>query len=140
MNGDPADSVSRYFAERQNPGVISAYLFGSWAKARAHSESDVDVAVLLRHERYPERRERFDYRVRLASELPREVGTELVDVIVLNDAPPQFARTILQQGKRIFCSDSEADRAFARATLLRAADIDPFLRRTRKRKLEAFGA
>jgi hypothetical protein len=37
----------------------------------------------------------------------------------------------------VFCVDDEAARAFARDAQLRAADLEPFLRRTRRTKLEA---
>jgi hypothetical protein len=37
------------------------------------------------------------------------------------------------------CSDPEADHAFRRDSQLRAADLEPFLRRARALKLEALG-
>jgi hypothetical protein len=37
-------------------GVVSAYLFGSHAEARAHRESDVDVGVLLDRRAFPSAR------------------------------------------------------------------------------------
>jgi hypothetical protein len=38
-------------------------------------------------------------------------------------------------GRRIYCSDPDLDHAFVRDVQLRAADLEPFLRRTRARKL-----
>jgi hypothetical protein len=32
-----------------------------------------------------------------------------VDLVVLNDAPPQFARHVLTGGRRVFCRDAEID-------------------------------
>lgn len=120
------------------PGVASAYLFGSVATGRAHRESDVDVGVLLDWDRYPQARDRFGARLRLIGLLRAAVERE-VDVVVLNDAPPTLARHIVTTGRRIVTVDPEADHVFVRTTLSRAADLEPFLRRTRRIKLEALG-
>jgi predicted nucleotidyltransferase len=117
--------------------VTSAYLFGSHAAGRAHRESDVDVGVLLSWERYPNRDERFEARVRLGSELIHALRENEVDVVVLNDAPPLFARRIVWAGIRAYVADPDVDRDFVRDVQLRAADVEPFLRRMRRRKLEA---
>jgi hypothetical protein len=41
------------------------------------------------------------------------------------------------RGRRLLCVDAEADHAFVRDVQLRAADLEPFLRRTRRLKLQA---
>lgn len=45
------------------PGVVSAYLFGSFAEGRQHAQSDIDIGVLLDRERFPTPSERFEARV-----------------------------------------------------------------------------
>jgi predicted nucleotidyltransferase len=99
----------------------------------------VDVAVLLSREAYPDARARFEERVRLNAWLVAELRTNLVDVVVLNDAPPGLGRRIVTAGVRVFCRDAAADHAFVRDVQLRAADLEPFLRRTRRVKLAALG-
>lgn len=42
--------------------------------------------------------------------------------------------------REIFCSDAAADHAFVRDVQLRAADLEPFLRRLRRVKLEALAS
>lgn len=118
-------------------GVVSAYLFGSVVDGRAHRESDLDIGVLLDWTLHPSSRERFEARLQLTGRLGAAARRNDVDVVILNDAPPQFARAIVTKGRRAFCADSEADHAFVRNTLLRAADLEPFLRRTRRVKLLA---
>ena len=76
-------------------------------------------------------------RVRLSAWIAAELGVPGVDVVVLNDAPPQLGRRIVTAGTRVFCADPEADHAFVRDVQLRAADLEPFLRRTRRVKLAA---
>lgn len=137
----PEDAVTAQLAgafDRARPhGVISAYLFGSHAEGRAHRESDVDVAILLSRSVFASGEARFDERVRLSSWIASELHTNAVDVVVLNDAPPHFARRICTTGLRIFCVDVAADHAFRRDAQLRAADLEPFLQRMRRLKLTA---
>lgn len=118
------------------PGVVSAYLFGSTVEGRTHRQSDVDVAVLLDRGRYPRAADRFDARLRLISRLQAAIGGEL-DLVVLNDAPPQLGRHILTRGRQALVADPELDHAHLRQTLSRAADLEPFLRRARAVKLRA---
>lgn len=119
------------------PGIVSAYLFGSVADGRAHRESDLDVGVLLDRLVYPDARDRFEARLELTGRLGTATRRNDVDVVILNDAPPHLARAIVTGGRRVFCADPEADHAFLRTTMLRAADLEPFLRRARRVKLKA---
>jgi predicted nucleotidyltransferase len=79
-------------------GLISAYLFGSHAKGRAHRESDVDVAVLLAWERYPTAKDRFEARVRLGAAVGAALRCARVDLVVLNDVPPALGQRIVTTG------------------------------------------
>jgi len=130
-------SVLAKAIEEDGEDVVSAYLFGSHAAARAHSESDVDVAVLFDPTRHADRGARARRVLRLASELIAATHCNRVDVVALNDAPPELAAAALHHGVRLFCTDPERDCAFRRRTLLLAADQAPFLRRTRRVKLAA---
>jgi predicted nucleotidyltransferase len=121
----------------QQPAVLAGYLFGSYADGRAHRESDIDVALLLDRSTHPTARSRFEARLLLIAEVAHALHRNDVDVVILNDAPPTLARAILTQGRKVICRDAEAEHAFVRTTLLRAADLDPFLRRMRARKLTA---
>lgn len=132
-----AKELEEFFRRSGEPGCVSAYLFGSMADDRAHRESDIDVGVLLSRDRYPTPRKRFDERVRLSARLVQELKHELLDVVILNDAPPLLGRRIITDGIRVFCADREADHAFVRDVQLRAADLEPFLRRAARVKLAA---
>jgi predicted nucleotidyltransferase len=129
--------VELSFRDAAPSGVVSVYLFGSHAQGRAHRESDVDVGVLLSHALCRTPADRFVQRVRLTTMLMGALHTNALDVVVLNDAPPLLARHIVTAGRRVYCTDDAADRAFVRDVQLRAADIEPFLRRTRRIKLAA---
>ena len=131
-----AERLLRFFREPSVPGVASVYLFGSSARGARHRESDLDVAVLLDEKAYPTRGHRGDIRVRLSAELVAASGSNEVDLLILNDLPPVFARSIVLQGLRLLRLDPQLDHAFVRDVQLRAADLEPFLARTRRTKLE----
>lgn len=115
--------------------MAAAYLFGSVARGSTHRESDIDLAVLLDWKRYPDRRARDEAQLALMAELMQELGTNAVDLVILNDAPPLFGRGILFHGQRLHVADAEAARAWERDVQLRAADLEPFVRRMRQRVL-----
>lgn len=88
---DPVASLARVLGRATPPGVAAAYAFGSHAEGRAHRESDVDVGVLLRRDHFATAQGRFEEGVRLASWLMAELRRPDVDLVVLNDAPPDLA-------------------------------------------------
>jgi predicted nucleotidyltransferase len=118
-------------------GLVAAFLFGSHAAGRSHRESDVDIGVLLDRTCFPSPRARFERGVEVSSRLQASLGTRLVDLVVLNDAPPGLGRRVVTSGRRLLDRDPEATHAFVRDAQLRAADLDPFLRWTREIKLAA---
>ncbi len=117
------------------PGVVSAYLFGSQREHRAHAESDVDVGVLLDRAASPTSNDRVEARLKLSTLLEYELAPRRADVVVLNDIPPEFAARIATTGLRVVCRSGSTDHAFRRDSQLRAADLQPVLRRTRDIKL-----
>jgi predicted nucleotidyltransferase len=137
MSQDYQTTLRSYFEDHPDLGVASAYLFGSHAEGRAHRESDVDVGILLQWDRHPTRDDRFDMRVRLGSELIHALKHNEVDIVILNDAPPLLGRKIIQDGIRVFVGDSRADHDYVRDIQILAADLEPWLRRWRKLRLEA---
>ena len=129
--------LADFFEEERASGIVSAYLFGSHAEDRAHRENDIDIGVLLDREIYATARERFDARLSLIGELGSCLESNAVDLVILNDAPPELAARIATEGIRVFCSDEDKNHAFVRDIQLRAADLKPFLERMRRIKLEA---
>lgn len=60
-------------------------------------------------------------------------------MVVLNDVPPHLGRRIVTTGVRVYCANPALDHAYVRDVQLRAADLEPFLRRMRRIKLAAVG-
>ncbi len=135
-DSDVGSVVARALAEVEAPQVSSAYLFGSVAEGREHRESDIDLGILLSWGSYPTAAERFDAGIRLAGSLQAALR-RTVDLVVLNDAPPLLGRHAVTRGRRIFCRDVRADHDYVRDVQLRAADLEPWLRRMGELKLRA---
>lgn len=104
----PCDLITRltsFFATR--PDVLFALLFGSAAAGRAHTESDVDIAVYLEDDEPDvsvERPRRFPQDEPLLAALERLCG-RAVDLIVLNRAPATVGGGALLTGTPLVIND-----------------------------------
>ena len=86
------DSVAK-----QQPGLISAFLFGSYAKDKQRSESDIDVALVIDN---LSDNDRFDTQVRLlvlASQIDNRIEPHPISKQDLNSNNP-FAVEIRRTG------------------------------------------
>lgn len=82
------------------PQVKLVYFFGSRAKGNDGPLSDYDFAVYLDEK---DKKKRFDMRLSLMGKLSNEIGTDAVDVVVLNDTEsPELKYNIIKEGKLIY--------------------------------------
>jgi len=81
------ESLSGLF--KYDPNIVFAYLFGGLLKERVAPLSDVDLSVYVKNPR------KLDY-LKLFSRISKQLGTDEVDLIILNDAPLSLAGRILQ--------------------------------------------
>lgn len=102
------------------PEVSLAYLFGSQAQVRAHSLSDVDVAVLFAAQITPAEQSRA--RLRLLGELMALLQREDVDLVVLNQASLLLRHRVLRDGRLLFANDDRERVRFAAETYRRYLD------------------
>lgn len=135
MTRDQIERSIRQIAD-EFEGIVSIYLFGSFAEGREHAESDVDLGVLLDRERYPAEDDRFDVRLLLSTALS-VVGGPQADIVILNDAPATLGRAIVTRGTRLVCRDFAKDHAFVRDVQLQAPDLELFLQRMRAITLDS---
>lgn len=75
-----------------SPNIIFAYLFGGLAKQKLNPLSDVDIAIYVKNPK------KLDY-LKLFSEVTDILGTDEVDLVILNDASTSLAGRILQDKK-----------------------------------------
>ena len=75
-----------------DPNIIFAYLFGGLLKDRFNPLSDVDLSVYVRNPK------KLDY-LDLFGRIARILGTDEIDLVILNDAPLSLTGRILQNRK-----------------------------------------
>jgi len=106
--------------------VLLVYLFGSRASGRAGPGSDYDLGVLLdRQEDSPARR------ARLTHELVVRLGTGALDVVFLNQAPPELAFAVIQ-GQLLYERDLATRVEYEAKVMGRYYDYLPYLRGQRR--------
>jgi predicted nucleotidyltransferase len=83
-----------------HPEVKLVYLFGSMARGDQGPMSDYDFAVYLDEK---DKKETTRIRFQLMDELSRALGTDRIDVVILDSVEsPELKYNILQEGKLIF--------------------------------------
>ncbi len=132
MTAPPTVDQLRSLLEDAPADVVATYLFGSFARGTASDTSDVDLAVLLRRRPLPTLEGRLlDYE----AHLERAIGRP-VQVVTLNDAPPDLAHRVLRDGLVLLERDRGARLRFEVRTRNLYFDLLPFLTRYRRRALE----
>jgi hypothetical protein len=86
-------------------GVVAAMLIGSQARGNPGPLSDVDVAIW--YDPDLDFRGHFDLQLRLAGEAGRALGTDEIDMVMLNHAPPLMRHRAIRDGKRLVERDHD---------------------------------
>lgn len=111
--------------------VVAAYVFGSVARGTTSATSDLDLGLLLAQTPPPTLEERLlDYE----ADLERTLDVP-VQVVLLNDAPPDLAHRILRDGVLLLERDRAARLRFEVRTRNLFFDLEPFLTRYRRRAI-----
>lgn len=97
----PLDAAARERLARalDREGVVAAMLIGSQARGDAGPLSDVDVAVW--HEPGLDPSQRLSLQLGLASAAADALGTDEVDVVMLNRAPPLLRQRAIRDAVRL---------------------------------------
>ncbi len=127
-NRDAPESGAKEGAEGHAQGIIAVYLFGSFARARAKAQSDVDLGFL--YESTPEstlRAQPFVLEADLADVLGRRV-----QCVVMNTAPPDLVHRILLAQMLLVDRNPGLRIRFEVNARNQYFDLKPFLDRYRK--------
>lgn len=109
------------------PEILDAYLFGSQARGDAGALSDIDVAVFI-DENLAEPGP-YGYDAELITDLMTELGTNDIDVVLLNRAPPLLYHRVLRDGELLVTRDLKATTTRAGYALSRYFDFLPQLKK-----------
>jgi predicted nucleotidyltransferase len=107
----------------QLKGIHLVDLFGSQIGGRTGPMSDYDLAVLL-----DPSAEAGQCQVRLSHDLAHRLGTDRVDVVVLNGAPIELAYAIIAHGELLYERDVATRVEYEAGVLSRYGDYLPVLR------------
>ena len=111
-------------ALEQNPAVRFAYVFGGAGRRELRPLSDVDVAVYLDDAVDPVRT-----RLDLIGVVTKHLGTDELDLVVLNRAPTALVGRILQSRRVITENDAFLRHRFESLALRKFLDFRIFERR-----------
>jgi hypothetical protein len=136
MAATPSLGALRALLSRAPAEVVAAYVFGSVARGTASTSSDVDVGLLLRTRPASTLEGRMlDYEAAMERALARPV-----QIVILNDAPPDLAYRVLRDGQVLLERDRAARLRFEVRTRNVYFDLLPILIEYRKRALERAAA
>ena len=123
-NQDIITKLMDFFSQQRDVGF--AYLFGSTARNKTRPLSDIDIAVYLReaNSEIDLFRERLNFLYRLSVLL----GTEKIDLILLNNSPIELTYRILKSGRLVSENDPRLKAAFYEKTIRDYLDFSPILR------------
>jgi len=132
MIAAPSFEALRALLAEAPADVVAAYLFGSVARGTASASSDLDLALLLggAAARTLETRQ-LDFEGKLERAIKRPV-----QIVILNDAPPDLVHRVLRDGRLLLERDRAARLRFEVRARSLYFDLLPFLLRYRKRALE----
>ncbi len=85
-------------ANKNLPGLISIYRFGSWGTPYARADSDIDLAVL------PQSAMDSAFLWDVAQDIAKVTGKD-VDLVDLLQASTVMRMQVISTGKRLYCSD-----------------------------------
>jgi predicted nucleotidyltransferase len=117
----------RGFFEAHDRGFVAVYLFGSVARGDAQRPGDVDIAVL--------RGSRKSGLERLETSTQQALEGRLgqpVDLVVLDDAPPDLAHRVLRDGILVAQTDRSKRVAWEVRSRAEYFDLLPFIHRIRR--------
>jgi hypothetical protein len=117
------DELAKALAAR--PEICEAYLFGSQARGDSQPHSDVDVAVYI--DPTAPMDAGFGIDCEIAADLMKALGTNDVDVVLLNRAGPLLYHRVLRDGIRVLARDLVAATRREGMALSRYCDYLPQL-------------
>jgi predicted nucleotidyltransferase len=104
---------------RTEDDVLALFLYGSYGTPTQSPLSDVDLALLFRPSRTPDRERELEIR----GEILNLLGEEDVSITLLERSDPIFQHEVLRTGRTLFCADQAELADFVEHVLDRHADF-----------------
>lgn len=117
------DALERLSNALDHEGVVAAMLIGSQARGNPGPLSDVDIAVW--HDSGLDSAAALRLQLRLAADAGHAIGTNEVDLVMLNHAPPLMRHRAIRDGKRLVERDRDERVRLETRTILDYLDTAP---------------
>jgi predicted nucleotidyltransferase len=130
-------ALERLGAVLDREGVVAAMLIGSQARGESGPLSDIDLGIW--HDPGLDPRARLQLRLELAGAASEALGTDEVDVAMLNDASPLMRHGAIRDGRALVERDRDERVRLETRAILDYLDTVPLraeLGRSMKRRLE----
>lgn len=127
-----ADKIEQVIT--REPDIALVYLFGSRATGAVGPLSDYDLAVWLDRGSTT-----LAWLAKLQHEFACALGTDRIDLVVLNEAPIELAYRVIAQGKLLYQRDIATRVEYEADVLSRYGDYLPVLRQQRESILKGEG-
>ncbi len=92
--------INTFFLDK--PEVLTAIVFGSYARETFTDKSDIDIAILMHHAKLPSSYQILQWQEDLVDLLRKKV-----DLVCLNTASPILGVQVVQEGKTVFINDTK---------------------------------
>ena len=89
----------RYFKKHKE--VLFAYIFGSQIKKKTNKFSDIDIAIFIDKIKINDELYRYGYQAETLTDIMNLLGTNKVDLVILNDVKPLFKHRVIYFGELI---------------------------------------
>lgn len=117
--------LSDFFQSKKE--ILFAYIFGSLAKGKTNSLSDIDIAVYIFKDLIRRKNSVYGYRASLLTDLLSLLRRNDIDLVILNDANLFLAYQVVNYGKCIYSKDEKNRILFHCRTIDRYLDFKPML-------------
>ncbi|WP_227767267.1 type VII toxin-antitoxin system MntA family adenylyltransferase antitoxin [Zhaonella formicivorans] len=107
----------------QDYGILLLYIFGSYATGKNNSNSDLDIAVLLKEPYNP-----MD-KLNLLADFTDIFRRDDIDLVILNAVGPVLKYQAIKYGKRLYEKSEEVRVNFEVRVVKEYLDMEPFRRR-----------
>ena len=118
-----AAALDRLTHALDRKGVVAAMLIGSQARGNAGPLSDIDIAVW--HEPDLDPSQRLSLQLGLAVDAGGALGTDEIDIVMLNRAPPLLRQRAIRDAVRLVERDPKKRVRFEASALLEFLDTKP---------------
>ena len=106
---------------QKEPSILFTYIFGSFGKGKPGPLSDLDIAIFL-----DSSSELLEKKMDLIGKVTEIMGTDEVDLVLLNESPLSLRFEVLRTGRVLFSKDEAQRISFVARTYQSYCDFEPY--------------